>query len=163
ALHLLRLSPQQTACGVSRGAVKLHTKIVLGLVLGAVCGVTANALAPDAAWVRWIGDNVAGPVGQGFLRLLLVTVIPRLFPLVTMVPMNPIQAAAGMDLLGVICFSLVFGGALTLVPEQRARPLVRVLEAVGETVIKIIDVAMKLAPYGVFGLIFFTTSRFGWG
>src|SRR5207245_10911196 len=39
---------------------------------------------------------------------------------VSMVPRNPIQAAAGMDLLGVIFFSLVFGAALTLVPEERA-------------------------------------------
>src|SRR5437879_12158262 len=68
-----------------------------------------------------------------------------------------------MDLLGVIFFSLVFGAALTLIPEEKARPLVRVLDAVGEAVVKIIDLAMKLAPYGVFGLIFFTTSRFGWG
>src|SRR2546426_12833886 len=80
-----------------------------------------------------------------------------------MVPRNPIQAAAGMDLLGVIFFSLVFGAALTLIPEERARPLVRVLEAVGDAGVKIIDLAMKLAPYGVFGLIFFTTSIFGWG
>jgi DAACS family dicarboxylate/amino acid:cation (Na+ or H+) symporter len=29
-------------------------------------------------------------------------------------------------------------------------------------VVKIIDFAMKLAPYGVFGLIFVVTSRFGW-
>src|SRR6266581_3331529 len=82
---------------------------------------------------------------------------------VNMVPRNPIQAAAGMDLLGVIFFSLVFGAALTLIPEDKARPLLRVLDAVGEAVVKIIDLAMKLAPYGVFGLIFFTTSRFGWG
>src|SRR2546426_863786 len=82
---------------------------------------------------------------------------------VNMVPRNPIQAAAGMDLLGVIFFSLVFGAALTLIPEERARPLVRVLEAVGDAVVKIIDLAMKLAPCGVFCLIFFTTSIFGWG
>src|SRR5207247_4561426 len=74
-----------------------------------------------------------------------------------------IQAAAGMDLLGVIFFSLVFGAALTMIPEEKARPLLRVLDAVGEAVVRIIDLAMKLAPYGVFGLIFFTTSRFGWG
>src|SRR2546425_6200771 len=80
-----------------------------------------------------------------------------------MVPRNPIQAAAGMDLLGVIFFSLVFGAALTLIPEERARPLVRVLEAVGEAIIRIIDLAMKPAPYGVVGLIFFTTSPFGRG
>ncbi|PYP30309.1 MAG: dicarboxylate/amino acid:cation symporter [Gemmatimonadetes bacterium] len=241
---MVRLSPQPAAPHGSRDGVKPHTKIVLGLVLGAVCGVTANALAPDAAWVRWIGDNVAGPVGQVFLRLLLMTVIPLVFTsialgvagigdirkvgrvgirtlvyfllstalsaaiglglvnlfqpgaglpadvreqlmttyraqaqglqaagtthfgidtFVNMVPRNPIQAAAGMDLLGVIFFSLVFGAALTLIPEERARPLVRVLDAVGEAIVKIIDLAMKLAPYGVFGLIFFTTSRFGWG
>jgi len=238
--------------------VKLHTKIVVGLVAGAACGVLANALAGGAWWmrwmhvdpaaaapvVRWISDNVAGPVGQVFLRMLLMTVIPLVFTSITlgvagigdirrvgrvgsrtlayflistalsagiglalvnvfqpgaglppevreqlmttyraqaqglqaagtthfgvdtfvnMVPRNPIQAAAGMDLLGVIFFSLVFGAALTLIPEERARPLVRVLEAVGDAVVKIIDLAMKLAPYGVFGLIFFTTSIFGWG
>ena len=46
--------------------MKLHTKIIVGLVLGAACGVAANTLAPGAAWVRWVGDNVAGPVGQSF-------------------------------------------------------------------------------------------------
>src|SRR2546430_1974930 len=69
AVHLLRLSPQQAARGASRGAVKLHSKIVLGLVLGAASGIAANTLAPGAAWVRWVGDNVAGPVGQVFLRM----------------------------------------------------------------------------------------------
>src|SRR5207249_5733885 len=39
----------------------------------------------------------------------------------------------------------------------------RVLDAIGEAIVRIIDLAMKLAPYGVFGLIFFTTSIFGWG
>src|SRR5438874_12111486 len=82
---------------------------------------------------------------------------------VNMVPRNPIQAAAGMDLLGVIFFSLVFGAALTMIPEEKARPLIRVLDAVGEAIVRIIDLAMKLAPYGVFGLNFFTTSRFGCG
>jgi len=59
--------------------VKLHTKIVLGLVLGAASGIAVNILAPGAAWVRWIGDNAAGPVGQVFLRMLLMTVIPLVF------------------------------------------------------------------------------------
>src|SRR3989475_7460726 len=59
-----------------------------------------------------------------------------------------------------VCSSdLVFGAALTLIPEERARPLIRVLDAVGAAVVKIIDLAMKLAPYGVFGLIFFTRSE----
>jgi DAACS family dicarboxylate/amino acid:cation (Na+ or H+) symporter len=215
---------------------------VLGLVLGAASGIAANRLAPGAPWVPWVADHVAGPAGQVFLRLLLMTVVPLVFTSLTLgvagignirrvgrvggrtlayfvlstalsaaiglalvnairpgrgldpavraqllaayraqaeglqtgaahfgvdtfvnlVPRNPVQAAAGTDLLGVIVFSLIFGAALTLVPAERARPLVRVLDAAGEAIVKIIDLAMRLAPLGVFGLIFFTTSRFGW-
>src|SRR5439155_25182583 len=72
------------ACPDGPQTVKLHTKIVLGLVLGAGSGVAANQLAPGAAWVRWVGDNVAGPVGQVFLRMLLMTVIPRVFTSITL-------------------------------------------------------------------------------
>jgi DAACS family dicarboxylate/amino acid:cation (Na+ or H+) symporter len=41
--------------------------------------------------------------------------------------------------------------------------MLRVLEALAEAVTKIIDLAMRLAPYGVFALIFVVTSTFGWG
>jgi DAACS family dicarboxylate/amino acid:cation (Na+ or H+) symporter len=223
--------------------MKLHTKILLGLVLGAVTGVSANVFLPDAAWVRWLADNVMGPVGQVFLRMLLMTVVPLVFASITlgvsgigdirkvgrvggkaigyfvlstalsaviglilvnavqpgagmdpvvrqqlfetyrgqaqgmqaggasafgigmfvnMVPRNPVQAAANMDMLAVIFFSIVFGAALTLIPRERAEPMVRLLDALVEIVIKIIDFAMRLAPYGVFGLIFVVTSKFGW-
>jgi DAACS family dicarboxylate/amino acid:cation (Na+ or H+) symporter len=39
--------------------------------------------------------------------------------------------------------------------------VLRFLEGLGEAVVRIIDMAMKLAPYGVFGLIFVVSSRFG--
>jgi Na+/H+-dicarboxylate symporter len=82
--------------------------------------------------------------------------------LVNMVPTNPVQAAANMDMLAVIFFSIIFGAALTLIPRERAEPMTRLLDALVEIVIKIIDFAMRLAPYGVFGLIFVVTFRFGW-
>src|SRR5207249_3395529 len=80
---------------------------------------------------------------------------------VNIVPSNPIRAAASLDMLGIIFFSLVFGAALTMLPEEKTQPMVRVLDALGEAIVKIIDFAMRLAPYGVFGLIFVVTSRFG--
>jgi len=82
---------------------------------------------------------------------------------INIVPRNPIAAAASMDMLGIIFFALVFGAALTLLPADKSRPVIRLLDALGEAIVKIIDLAMKLAPYGVFGLIFVVTSRFGWG
>jgi DAACS family dicarboxylate/amino acid:cation (Na+ or H+) symporter len=39
---------------------------------------------------------------------------------------------------------------------------VRLLDAVSETIIRIIGMAMRLAPYGVFSLIFVVTSLLGW-
>ncbi len=81
---------------------------------------------------------------------------------VNIVPRNPIQAAANLDMLGVIFFSLVFGAALTLIPTEKTRALVAVIDAVGDAIIKIIGLAMKLAPYGVFGLIFGVTWLLGW-
>lgn len=223
--------------------MKLHTQIVLGLGLGAASGLAVNVWAADASWVKWIDTNVAGPAGQIFLRLLLMTVVPLVFTsivlgvaqlgdvrkvgrvgarslayfvvstvisaviglvlvnvvrpgagvpvavreqlleayrgqvaglqaggtakfgvdlFVNIVPRNPFQAAANLDMLGVLFFSLVFGAALTLIPDEKARPLVAVLDAIGEVIIKIITMAMRLAPYGVFGLIFVVTSLLGW-
>lgn len=80
---------------------------------------------------------------------------------VNIVPRNVVKAAADLDMLGVIFFSLTFGAALTLIPKEKAEPVLRFLDGMGEAVVRIIDMAMKLAPYGVFGLIFVVTSRFG--
>jgi dicarboxylate/amino acid:cation (Na+ or H+) symporter, DAACS family len=80
---------------------------------------------------------------------------------VNIIPRNPIQAAAATDLLGIIFFGLIFGAALTLMPAAKARPMLDVLEALNGVVIKIIQFAMLIAPYGVAGLIFTVGSRFG--
>ena len=57
----------------------LHTRILLGLLAGAVFGVLANALWREAPELRWAVDNVAQPVGQVFLRLLFMIVVPLVF------------------------------------------------------------------------------------
>jgi len=81
--------------------------------------------------------------------------------LVNVVPRNPLAAAAQGDMLGVIFFSLAFGVALAMLPTDRTKTLVDVLRGVGDVMIVIIDLVMKLAPYGVFALLFTVTARFG--
>lgn len=55
----------------------LHWKILIGLVLGAAAGGLANAvLGPAHAGLKWVAVQVADPVGQLFLRLMLLLVIP---------------------------------------------------------------------------------------
>lgn len=67
-----------------RRRMALHTKILLGLVLGAGAGVASNLFARESATLAWIVDNVAQPVGQIFLRLLFMVVVPLVFASVTM-------------------------------------------------------------------------------
>jgi DAACS family dicarboxylate/amino acid:cation (Na+ or H+) symporter len=63
-----------------RRPVALHTKILIGLVLGAAAGGTLNSLlgASNPTLVG-IVDHVTNPIGTLFLRLLLLLVIPLVF------------------------------------------------------------------------------------
>lgn len=226
-----------------RRGVPLHTQILGGLVLGAAAGVAANTLWRDAPALLWAVENVAQPVGQVFLRLLFMVVVPLVFTslalgvaalgdiskvgriggkslgfflattalatvlglalvnviqpgnamdpgvrtallqeyssgasekveqaenngfgiqtFVNIVPRNPIDAAARGDMLGLIFFTLLFGIALTKIPSETSRPVIRVLEGVSQAVMVMIGFAMRFAPVGVAGLIFAVTARFG--
>ena len=225
--------------------MKLHTKILVGLAIGAVLGITANVmLGADHPTVEWINKYLAGPIGQIFLRMLFMIVMPLVFAsialgvaglgdirhvgrvgaktmayflvttilsatlglvlvnivrpgsrvdatvraellatyagdaaskveaaqtgnfgietLVNFVTRNPIKSAVDMDMMGVIFFGLMFGAALTMITAARAKPMMDVLQALQDVVIKIVEIAMRIAPYGVAGLIFGVTSRFGY-
>jgi DAACS family dicarboxylate/amino acid:cation (Na+ or H+) symporter len=76
---------------------------------------------------------------------------------VNIVTRNPVKSAADGDMLGIIFFGLMFGAALTQIPTSRAAPMIKVLESINDVVIVIVGMAMKLAPYGVAGLIFGVT------
>jgi DAACS family dicarboxylate/amino acid:cation (Na+ or H+) symporter len=58
----------------------LHTRILIGLAFGVTAGVLVNfAFGGDHPRVVWIIDNLTQPVGQIFLRLLLMIVVPLVF------------------------------------------------------------------------------------
>ena len=60
--------------------IPLHTRILIGLAVGVIAGVTVNrVLGGDHPTVVWIVDNITHPVGQLFLRLLLMIVVPLVF------------------------------------------------------------------------------------
>jgi DAACS family dicarboxylate/amino acid:cation (Na+ or H+) symporter len=60
--------------------VPLHTKILIGLAVGVIAGVAVNRmLGGDHPAVVWTVDNITQPVGQLFLRSLLMIVVPLVF------------------------------------------------------------------------------------
>lgn len=208
-----------------------------------MAGLAANWLFGGSEWLRWTVTNVARPVGQLWLRSLIMIVIPLVFASLTLgvaglgdirkvgrigmktlayfllsstlatiiglailnivkpgegipeetrlelmanfgeaadakaeaaegatfgvdmiiniVPRNPIRAAAEDDMIGLIFFALIFGAALSLLPAEKAKPMLGFLEALAEAVVVIIGWVMKLAPIGVFALIFSVVALFG--
>ena len=81
--------------------------------------------------------------------------------LLKMIPRNPIQAAAEFDLLGLIFFSLVFGAAVSVLPEAQKTPVLSFFEGVNNASMIIIGWVMKIAPYAVFALIAAVVAQFG--
>ncbi len=231
------------------GKWPLHTKIFLGLLLGAIAGgiaqATLGAKHPDLVW--WV-DQILKPLGQIFLRLIFMVVIPLLFSalvlgvsdigdvkklgrigfraigltvvlsgiavalaifgtnlvqpgagitperrtelvklygdektatqrveqakeakgpgetILNFIPENPFEEAAKPKLGGVLAlmvFALLFGVALSGIEAEKALPVRVFLEGIFAVSLKLIDMAMKLAPIGVFALIFATAATLG--
>jgi len=55
--------------------VKLHTRLLIALALGALLGTALHA-GPGAAWVEAVNTNLLKPLGQLFLRAILMVVVP---------------------------------------------------------------------------------------
>ena len=81
--------------------------------------------------------------------------------LLNMIPRNPIQAAAEFDLLALIFFSIVFGAAVSVLPEAQKSPVLGFFEGVNSASMVIIGWVMKIAPYAVFALIASVVAQFG--
>lgn len=220
--------------------MKLHTKILVGLVAGAAAGVAAHVLE-SAGLVRLL--TLLEPLGTAFIRLITMVVVPlvvaslfvgtsslgdlrklgriggktlayflvttvlaatiglglalaaapgrgldpgvrdalsaeftegaagssevaREIPslvdtLVEMIPRNPFEAAAEMDLLPLIVATVLFGAAAGAIPEHHRSTVVAFFQGVNELSMVIIAWVMRLAPYAVFALIASAIARFG--
>jgi len=220
--------------------MKLYTKILIGLIAGAVTGFVANVFA-----IGWLQSVLAGiePLGTAWIRAITMIVVPlvvasllvgtaslgdirkvgrigiktlvyymmttavavtiglvvsnvvepggRIEPstrdalssqfegeaaqsmqiaenapsitetLLNMIPRNPVRAAADMDLLPLIVFTILFGAAVSVLEPRHRDAVVTLFEGINEGSMVLIDWIMKLAPYAVFALIAAVVARFG--
>lgn len=220
--------------------MQLHTKIIIGLVLGVAAGFAANLLGLTwlqnffgeleiigTAWIRLItmivvplvaasllvgtaslGDiTKLGRIGGKTLAYYMTTtaiavtiglIVSNVFTpgsgvsqettdrlsaqfsddaaarmvlaeekpswsetVLEMIPRNPIQAAAEMDLLPLIVFTVIFGAAITLVEPKKRDAVLAVADGVNQAAMVMIDWIMKLAPLAVFALIASIVAQFG--
>jgi len=59
--------------------MKLHSKILLGLFIGIVLGLLCNLLIDDKQQIQWMVNYISYPLGQIFLRMIFMIVVPLIF------------------------------------------------------------------------------------
>lgn len=74
--------------------------------------------------------------------------------LVDIVPDNVLAASSNnSSMLQVVFVSLLLGIGLTLTPDEKSKPVLKIFDGLMEAVIQIVHLIMILAPIGVFGLM----------
>lgn len=97
------------------------------------------------------GDEVGGRVES---VVEVQEVRGPLQPLVDIFPENIFESAtSNSNMLQIIFFSLLVGIAMIILPVNQVSALKNVMDAGNAVVLKIVDIIMKFAPYGVFALI----------
>jgi len=117
--------------GTSGRGMKLHTKILLGLAVGLVLGATTNlTVGAGHPTVERINTYVAVPLGQIFLRMLFMVVMPLVFASIALgvAGLGDIRKVGrvGGKAVGYFFFSTVLAATLGLVVVNVMRPWERV-------------------------------------
>lgn len=70
------------------------------------------------------------------------------------VPDNFFEAlTANQNMLQVLFFVVFLGIGLILIPVEKAQPVIAFFEGVNEVILKLVDLIMEIAPFGVFALL----------
>jgi proton glutamate symport protein len=78
-------------------------------------------------------------------------------------PENIAKSVAEGQILQVVVFSILFGVALSMVREERRRPMLAFCESLSETMFRFTNVVMLFAPVGVAGAMAYTVGTMGFG
>jgi dicarboxylate/amino acid:cation (Na+ or H+) symporter, DAACS family len=144
----------------------------LGLRLLAYTVVVSGvAVALGVGLVALIGpgrgvDRAALVAAQGNSNISAAETSLSMSPvdlIVGMVPDNPLRAAASGDMLALIVFSILFGVGLSATKTEAALRLQAFFQGLYDVSLTIIAGVLRLAPVGVFALLFTTTARLGLG
>ncbi|MAM17831.1 MAG: dicarboxylate/amino acid:cation symporter [Christiangramia sp.] len=125
--------------------------VSIGLVLVNVIG-PGRTISQDTR-----EDLIASYEGDASVRIIDAEKQKDAGPLQALedlVPSNIFGAASDNgNMLQVIFFAIFFGIGLILIPEQTAKPVKDFFDGFNEVILKLIDLIMLTAPYGVFALL----------
>ena len=139
----------------SIGRVALKALIFFEVVttLGLIIGALAMTLS-GAGWGIVLPATQVAPLGMQNMQTWQQVVV-------NLIPENIAQAVAQNQILQVAIFSVLFGAALALLPEQKRAPLISVLQSLADTMFKLTRFVMVLAPLAAGAALAYTVGSMG--
>lgn len=135
-----RVGSKTMAFYLATTAVAITIAILLALVVQPGIGLDMSSLVKSEPTIK---DAV--PFTQVFIN---------------MVPSNPVAALADGEMLQIIVYALIVGIALAAI-RPKVQGVITLFEQLNELNMKIVDIVMFFAPFGVFALIAKTFSGLG--
>lgn len=152
-LGVAELDPRQLGrlgartLGYTLGVSLIAVMIGLGLV---------NLLQPGAH----TPEHLRKSVSPGAMQLPMKSPTPMEL-LISVVPANPVAAAANGDMLGFLVFALAFGVALATLDTEGSRAIKQTIVGLFDVSMRLIELVLRLAPVGIGALLFSMTAKVG--
>jgi proton glutamate symport protein len=140
---------------IGRVAVKALVYFEVVTTLGMIIGAVAMNLS-GAGWGITLPPataDAAVPTAQALHTWQQI--------IVNLFPENIAQAVATNQILQVAIFSVLFGAALAMLPQEKRAPLVSVLQSLAETMFQLTRFIMYLAPLAAGAALAYTVASMG--
>lgn len=139
--------------GRTIGIYILTTVIAVTIGLGIVNIIEPGNSISEATRLELV-ENYSGDANEKIMAAAKQQESGPLQALVDLVPSNIFKAASDNgNMLQVIFFAIFFGIGLILIPEKQAKSVKDFFDGFNEVILKLIDLIMLAAPYGVFALL----------
>ena len=113
---------------------------------------TAVAISIALLLATAVGPGQGFDAGSAQVSFEGKTAPPLSEVFIGMVPTNPVAALSQGNMLQIIVFSLLFGIAITLAGE-RGKHVLSLFDDLDAVIMRMVEIIMRMAPYGVFALI----------
>jgi len=139
--------------GRTIGIYILTTVIAVSIGLAIVNIIKPGNSISEATRMELV-ESYSGDANEKIMEAAKQKETSPLQALEDLVPSNIFKAASDNgNMLQVIFFAIFFGVGLILIPEKQAKPVKKFFDSFNEVILKLIDLIMLAAPYGVFALL----------
>lgn len=139
--------------GKTIGIYMITTVFAISIGLASVNIIQPGKTLPEETRTSLMESYGEGVQDRGDAAQELLDQSPLQF-IVDIVPENFFAAAADNgNMLQIVFVAILLGIGIVQIPLQKSQVLINVFEALNDVIIKIVDMIMMLAPYGVFALM----------